>query len=251
MSRVTIYIFATSNIAEKLQNNYTGSASDAKEREKPSLKLTRLDTNNLTADPSTTTNATNTATDATATPWWAWPVVDVDTDATAVIYLSPRDNPARSPSLAPGQVLPKVRRGGTRAEAGKKKHGNIGHRARLSAKKGDRYQALVRSMLRDQARDPTRHPREYVVDVRNPVFPVPAPTCFSNYTGPDRQQYPGGMIMRYRVVDTPYFPVVTTTAPTSAITTALFGSGKCFTYAPLFAATDEPNQKGNLSRTIR
>ncbi len=177
--------------------------------------------------------------------------MDGDTSATAVIYLNPRDNPARSPSLAPGQVLPTVRRGGDRSQAGKKKHGNVGHRARLSQNKGKRYQALVRSMLRDQARDPARHPRQYVVNASNPVFPVPAPTCISNYTGPDRQQYPGGVIMRYRVVDIPYYPVVTTAAPTSALTTALFGNGKCFTYAPLFAATDEPNQKGNLSRTIR
>ncbi len=183
--------------------------------------------------------------------WWAWPVVDVDTSPAAVIYLNPRDDPARSPSLAPGQVLPPVKPGGDRANKSKKKVGHVGYRSQLTKKKRARYDGQIRSLLRDQVHDPARHPRQYVLNATNPVFPVPAPTCYSNYTGPDRQQLPGGIIMRYRVVDIPYFPVVTTTAPTSALTTALFGDGKCFTYAPLFAATDETNQKGNLSRSIR
>ena len=172
----------------------------------------------------------------------------MDTSATAVIYLNPRDNPARSPFLAPGQVLPKVKRGGGRAPPSKKV-GRVGVRSQLSTKKHERYRALVRSLVRDQARDPARHPRQYVLDSTNPVFPVPAPSCYCDYTGQDRQHLPSGLIMTYRTVDTPYFPVVTTTAPTAAITTALFGDGKCFTYASLSATTDETNQKGNLSRS--
>ena len=58
-------------------------------------------------------------------------MVDVDTSATAVIYLNPRDDPSRSPSLAPGQVLPKVRRGGGRAPP-VKKVGHVGIRKQVS-----------------------------------------------------------------------------------------------------------------------
>ena len=208
---------------------------------------TRLDPTSTACD--NTDNPANATGDTTLRPnWWTWPVVDVDTSATAVIYLNPRDDPTRSPSLAPGQVLPKVQRGGGRATP-VKKVGHGGIRKQVSRKKRDRYDAHIRSLVRDQARDPARHPRQYVLDSANPVYPVPAPTCYTNYTGPDRQQLPGRVIMRYRVVDVPYFPAVTTTAPTAAITAALFGDGKCFTYASLSATTDEINQKGNLSRS--
>ena len=133
----------------------------------------------------------------------------------------------------------------------KKKILHVGKQGQLTLKKNTRKAGYVRSLLRDQIRNPDLHPRQYVVNATNPLYPAPAPTCYSNVTGPDRRQLPGGIILRYRVVALPYFPVVTTSAPTAEITEALFGTGKCFTYAPLFATTDETNQKGNLPRSIR
>ncbi len=218
------------------------------------LNSTRLDTTNAACD--TTTLPDDTSGDPTGDAtlpanWWAWPVVDVGTGPADVIYLNPRDDPARSPSLAPGQVLPTVRPGGERAVDGKKKVGHVGRQQQLTKKKRARFDGQIRSLLRDQVRDPDLHPHPYVTNATNPIYPVPAPTCYSNFSRPDRRQLPGGIILRYRVVDVPYFPVVTTSSPTAEITKALFGDGKSFTYAPLFATTDETNQKGNLPRSIR
>ena len=70
----------------------------------------------------------------------------------------------------------------------KKKIGHVGKQGQLTVKKNTRKAGYVRSLLRDQIIYPDLHPRQYVVNAFNPVYPAPAPTCYSNFTGPDRRQ---------------------------------------------------------------
>ncbi len=93
---------------------------------------------------------------------------------------------------------------------------------RQSGRKGSRASRTSHAPVAHAAKYPHLHPREYVLDERRMVVPIPAPTP-AQLALPDRVCDEFGVIRTFVVVDTPYHPVVTVTQESPELISSHFG----------------------------
>ncbi len=142
---------------------------------------------------------------------------DLPTGPTDKYYIGTHDDPAQSPSLAPGQVLPDYRwPAGLRVATSKPLN------KRQSGKKGSRASRTSHALLAHATQFPHLHPRQYVMNERHMVVPIPAPTP-AQLALSDRDCDEFGVIRTFVVVDTPYHPVVTVTQESPELISSHFG----------------------------
>jgi len=143
--------------------------------------------------------------DLSTDSWFGFVKPDVPQNSSAPIYLDPRDNPSRTPSLAPGDQLPPVpiRRGGKR-QASKKPLSK-----RFVQKKTHKYDRVVKALVADQRENPQSHPRPYVVGERWAIARVPPPTLL-DVRRSDRKRVPGSVILSTTEVPLNFAPQNTT-----------------------------------------
>ena len=136
--------------------------------------------------------------------WLAFKKLNLSIKRKAPIHLSKYHNPNQSPSLAPGEVIPKPRLkiGGARVYKKVSNKKSIGKKV-----KTPRCKILVEQIKKDVVLNPDNHDREIIFDESWPLEKVPAPTVEQlrknlKYQGVDRH----GVYRHYVKVPDVYYP---------------------------------------------
>ena len=136
--------------------------------------------------------------------WLAFKKLNLSIKKKAPIHISRYHDPNQSPSLAPGETIPKLnlKIGGSRTKGKVSKLKRIGKKV-----KTPRCKILVDQIEKDVIQNPENHDREYAIDESWPLNKVPVPTQeqlkkTQKYKGLDKH----GVYRQYVKVPEVYYP---------------------------------------------